>query len=1189
MNTLSLSALRRLSSCALLALAPAALPSLAQTTAVAPNQPEIRDDEVVELSRFIVTEGEDQGYRATSTLAGTRVKTDLRDIGSALSIVTNQFLEDTGARDSQELLVYTVGTEVGGVAGNFTGAGNDVVLSERDTIAVPHTVTRVRGLAVADNTRDLFLTDIPWDAYYVDRMELQRGPNSILFGLGKPGGVINASLKQAMFRNANRVETRFGRHGSIRGALDLNRVLLKDELAVRFNALKDRTYYQQDPAFKDDERVFAALRYDPAFLKRGSARTTLRINYEHGAIESNNPRSMPPMDRLTPWFETGTTTVDGREFSNLNQFIGDFRYRNAYFASVPGSGFNVRTSPGYQAGAADTNHGNYVFFGDTATGLPTAPYYVPQVAFTEARGLGPGGAIDGNVRGLFGTARLNMVETTSAIARRLQVPFAFAYKNKSITDPSIFDFYNKTLDGPNKDERQDFDALNVTLSQTFWNGRAGIEAVFDRQEYQQSNEALYYGLGTGDATITVDINALLPDLTPNPNAGRPMIVNRSYNGGGGKETERNVFNLTGYLELRADDFLEESWLARLLGRQVFTGAMNKNQYDVTSQLWASGALASHPFDIAANRALLIRREFSLISYLGPDMRGHASPAGLVSNIEGRLALPANGLVFFDSTWNQPTNPADAGYVNPGAAWVNPFNNQTLTQSENPANYVGWQSAQVGTLSLANGDRDLLTYASDRRRDKISSSFFVWQGFLWDGLIVPTFGYRRDTAKAYSVLAPVTPDGFVDLTADSYRLPGTPDSKVSGTTKSYSLVVHTPQFIRKQLPLGMDVSLLYNKSSNFEPSAGRVDVVGRPVGNPSGRTEDYGIVVSFLDERFRLKVNKYKTSAENATYLPQSPFYLMQIENLSWIRAKRFEAGLSGNPAYEGQEYNYGANIDGVFTQTEADRSRQQQDVAAVLSNFAPEIWDAWGVPANDTRWQDNLTTSPALPTNFVGTTDSVSEGYEYEFNLRPVDNWNIAINASKMKAVRSNIGGDVLNAWVEARNAVWNGPAGNLLVSGTGSQTHSDLWNQNFYSNYQLGQLLDGSSAPEIRAWRFNVITNYRFTTGALKNFSVGGAYRWEDKVVLGYPSVLTTINGQELESFDITRPFWGPTSDTVDLWAGHTRKLTDKIDWRIQLNVRNAFGKNEIVPINAQPDGGPAAFRIRNGPNWTITNTFEF
>ena len=54
------------------------------------------DEEVVSLSPFEVTSESDQGYQASSALAGTRVRTDLRDAGSTVSVITAQFLKDTG-------------------------------------------------------------------------------------------------------------------------------------------------------------------------------------------------------------------------------------------------------------------------------------------------------------------------------------------------------------------------------------------------------------------------------------------------------------------------------------------------------------------------------------------------------------------------------------------------------------------------------------------------------------------------------------------------------------------------------------------------------------------------------------------------------------------------------------------------------------------------------------------------------------------------------------------------------------------------------------------------------------------------------------------------------------------------------------------------------------------------------------
>ena len=61
---------------------------------------------VVELSPFVVNSSKDTGYQATSTLAGTRLNTPLKDLGAAISIYTKEFLDDIGATNSSELLIF---------------------------------------------------------------------------------------------------------------------------------------------------------------------------------------------------------------------------------------------------------------------------------------------------------------------------------------------------------------------------------------------------------------------------------------------------------------------------------------------------------------------------------------------------------------------------------------------------------------------------------------------------------------------------------------------------------------------------------------------------------------------------------------------------------------------------------------------------------------------------------------------------------------------------------------------------------------------------------------------------------------------------------------------------------------------------------------------------------------------------
>ncbi|HUL52800.1 MAG TPA: TonB-dependent receptor plug domain-containing protein, partial [Opitutaceae bacterium] len=263
----------------------------AQATPPAQGQPKAESENVVVLSPFVVEASEDAGgYQASATLAGTRVRTDLKDLASSISVVTQQFLQDTGAKNNADLLVYTPSTEVAGIRGNFTGVAGTGVFQENTT----NTSTRVRGLDSADNTRDYFLSDIPWDGFNVGRVDLQRGPNSILFGTGSPAGIINTSTNDASFKSAYNVENRIDQYGSVRNSINFNKVLIDGQLAIRIAALKDNEKYEQAFAYNNSTRYYGALRYDPQLFGEGN-HTSLRAKFEKGEVRSNNPRQLPPV------------------------------------------------------------------------------------------------------------------------------------------------------------------------------------------------------------------------------------------------------------------------------------------------------------------------------------------------------------------------------------------------------------------------------------------------------------------------------------------------------------------------------------------------------------------------------------------------------------------------------------------------------------------------------------------------------------------------------------------------------------------------------------------------------------------------------------------------------------------------------------------------------------------------------
>jgi outer membrane receptor protein involved in Fe transport len=300
----------RLNIVALLSLLTASV-AFGQTPApdqTAKKEKEAKDsDETIVLSPFVVDASKDQGYRATSTLAGTRIKTPLKDIAAPITVVTKDFLEDVGARDINDVLPYLANTES---ARNYTIYSYSAAIGNYidDTAANPQLANRVRGLAAASIARDYFDTiggRVGFDSYNVDEVTVSRGPNSALFGLGSAAGIINYSLSKAKLgSDSNKVTFAYGSFGDQRATVDFNRVLIKDKLALRLQGLWSDRGYEQQPAWYRDKRIFLAGIYKPF------SKTTIRANYEHARVNSNNPNSTTPIDNVSAWIAAGRPTWD---------------------------------------------------------------------------------------------------------------------------------------------------------------------------------------------------------------------------------------------------------------------------------------------------------------------------------------------------------------------------------------------------------------------------------------------------------------------------------------------------------------------------------------------------------------------------------------------------------------------------------------------------------------------------------------------------------------------------------------------------------------------------------------------------------------------------------------------------------------------------------------------------------------
>ncbi|MSU23952.1 MAG: hypothetical protein EXS32_09045 [Opitutus sp.] len=285
---------------------------LAQSTPA--PKPAATTETAIVLSPFQVDATADQGYLATQTLNGTRMRTDIKDIGSALTIFTEQMMDDLGATSINDLMAFAPNTDAFvATTGDSGGSGNDFI-----NVGNQQFVTRGGSSSVV--SQDFFASNIPNDRFNTESLTFTRGPNAILFGLGNASGAFVSSSKRAKTnRNASSFTYQVDSRGSFRGNLDHNQVIKKNLVALRYSGLYESTHTFRPPTENFQRRHYVALTVTPF------AKTTLRANYEQGLINQPAVRPWPVYDAVTPYYALGapiipafTNTAGGKPAGTVN-------------------------------------------------------------------------------------------------------------------------------------------------------------------------------------------------------------------------------------------------------------------------------------------------------------------------------------------------------------------------------------------------------------------------------------------------------------------------------------------------------------------------------------------------------------------------------------------------------------------------------------------------------------------------------------------------------------------------------------------------------------------------------------------------------------------------------------------------------------------------------------------------------
>lgn len=248
-----------------------ALPALAQATATtAATDSDTRQQSL--LPEVIVQEkAQEIGYQPKRATTATRTDAALRDLPQAVAVVPAQVLQDQQVRNIDEALYYVSGI----TQANTLGGTQDALIKRgfgfnRD------------GSILRDGVRTVLARNL---TYTTDRVEVLKGPSSILYGSMDPGGVINMVTKKPQLEFAGQAAASVSSYGGGGASVDLTGPLGDKGLAYRLIADTSNVDYWRNFGVNKQTVIAPSL----AWYGRDSY---VRVSYEHSDYEQ-------PFDRGT--------------------------------------------------------------------------------------------------------------------------------------------------------------------------------------------------------------------------------------------------------------------------------------------------------------------------------------------------------------------------------------------------------------------------------------------------------------------------------------------------------------------------------------------------------------------------------------------------------------------------------------------------------------------------------------------------------------------------------------------------------------------------------------------------------------------------------------------------------------------------------------------------------------------------
>jgi hypothetical protein len=1116
--------------------------------------PPASDDnkDVLTLSPFEV-KADTKGYYSANTMSGTRFNTKLDDLASSITVMTKEQMSDFAMLDMNDVFLYVAGTEGTGTYTDYTLDRNG---SLSDNVQLnPTQANRVRGIAPANISLGNVETmgRVPVDPITIDAIEVSRGPNANVFGLGNPSGTVNQVPASAnLTRDRSTVEFRGDSYDGWRTSLDLNRVLIKGKLAFRASGVYQQDAFKRKPSGVDTERYNGMIKYQPFKY------TTISGSIFYYHAYGNRPNALPPRDNLSYWIASGRPTWDP-----VTQQV--HRVDGTVVGTFTAATYN---GPDYFTSGYLGNNHNQMFIDQSGLSYWAAPQSTTST-------VGPVGSFTG----------AHYLQTTAAAGTTFSGtaprPFAQYLFNTTptISDKSVYDWSSINLSAPNRFWDRTITS-NFQIDQIFINSQMQTLAAqvgFMREDSDRWTRNLI-GVANDNGQsgqLMVDINERRLDGTPNPFFLRPYLaVDKPRT----QENPQKWDTSRAQLAYRLD-FSEQKNLLKWLGWFQLTGYA-EYKYRVNRQYSWRDAMASPVSWIPAG------------TYTGTQSSPAGTPANLpVTSGEYRYYVgdaTGNNVDYAPGNFKLGVYPFVWGNSATGV-----FHTDQIDLEQVAADKSGG-TANTKTVLRTKG--------------------MVVQNHLLGDRLVTTLGARNDTVftkfgnpgnptNAFNNSDGITFNyGVINGWAPTYFQNGGRTTNVQFVLRPFMNTSFASHLAKDGNGVGgffgsllNGLSLNANKSNSFLPLNPAQDLYRNILPNPTGTDKSWGLGLNLFDGKLVVRATHYDNLQKNA-----------QTGDISTLAGRvlriDFQPTGTGNPTPFINLYNNAthwvqfANPTWTADQVAAEVQLQTKFSSAdnaYYTNATPPIAATADVRSVGTEIEINYN-----PANFWTVSASVTDTRSSNQNIsKALVNW---IN-DRMPIWTTLVDPSITTANAAAENNPgklwWLHRYSAAPVAGAAAPFAATAATpqENFLAFVQAPfgviRAQEGKNNPQVRRYAFRGATNFQLAGVSdnkwLKRISVGGAVRWEDKAAIGYygvqslPAIITDL--------DPNRPIYDKAHFYVDAFVTYKTKLwNDKVGATFRFNVRNLGENGRLQPVGAFPDGTIHTYRIVDPQQFILTASFD-